>query len=130
VPIVCCGETLDERRSGRTDEVVDEQITRGLAGLDAAQAGGLVLAYEPVWAIGTGETCAAEEADRVCGVVRATVGRLYGAEAADRVRVQYGGSVKADNAEDLLSRPNIDGALVGGASLKPADFNKIIQAAG
>jgi triosephosphate isomerase len=130
VPIVCCGETLDERRGGRTDEVVAGQITRGLAGLDAAQAAGVVVAYEPVWAIGTGETCAPDEADRVCGVVRATVGRLYGEDAADRVRVQYGGSVKPDNAVDLLSRPHIDGALVGGASLKAADFNKIIQAAG
>ena len=129
VPIVCCGETLEERRGGRTDEVVAGQITHGLAGLDAAQAAGLVVAYEPVWAIGTGETCAPDEADRVCGVVRATVGRLYGEEAADRVRVQYGGSVKPDNAVDLLSRPHIDGALVGGASLKASDFNKIIQAA-
>ena len=130
VPIVCCGETLEERRGGRTDEGVAAQLNRGLAGLEAAQAGTVVVAYEPVWAIGTGETCPPEEADRVCGVVRQTVGRLYGAEAADRVRVQYGGSVKADNAEDLLSRPNIDGALVGGASLKAADFNKIVQAAG
>ncbi|HEU4754172.1 MAG TPA: triose-phosphate isomerase [Armatimonadota bacterium] len=129
VPIVCCGETLDERRAGRTDEVVAGQIERGLAGLSAEQAGGLVVAYEPVWAIGTGETCAAEEADRVCGVVRATVGRLYGAAAAEAVRVQYGGSVKPDNAEDLLSRPNIDGALVGGASLKASDFNAILRAA-
>jgi triosephosphate isomerase (TIM) len=89
----------------------------------------VVIAYEPVWAIGTGETCAAEEADRVCGVIRSTVGRLFGAEAAEAVRVQYGGSVKPDNAADLLARPNIDGALVGGASLKAADFNAIILAA-
>ena len=106
------------------------QIERGLAGLNAEQAGGLVIAYEPVWAIGTGETCAADEADRVCSVIRETVGRLYGAAAAEAVRVQYGGSVKPDNAPDLLSRPNIDGALVGGASLKASDFNAIIQAAG
>ncbi len=129
VPIVCCGETLSERRAGETDAVVAGQIERGLAGLTPEQAGGVVAAYEPVWAIGTGETCAAEEADRVCGVVRETVGRLYGASAAEAVRVQYGGSVKPDNAADLLSRPNIDGALVGGASLKAADFNAIIAAA-
>ena len=129
VPIVCCGETLDERRSGQTDAVVAGQIERGLAGLTPEQAAGVVVAYEPVWAIGTGETCAAEEADRVCGVVRATVGRLYGDAAAEAVRVQYGGSVKPDNAADLLSRPNIDGALVGGASLKASDFNAILAAA-
>ena len=127
--IVCCGETLDERREGRTDRVVSGQIERGLAGLTPEQAAGVVVAYEPVWAIGTGETCAPDEADRVCGVVRTAVGRLYGADAAARVKVQYGGSVKPDNAEDLLSRPNIDGALVGGASLKAADFIAIISAA-
>lgn len=129
VPIVCCGETLDERRDGRTDRVVSGQIERGLAGLTPEQAAGTVIAYEPVWAIGTGETCAAEEADRVCGVIRATVGRLFGEAEAEAVRIQYGGSVKPDNAADLLSRPNIDGALVGGASLKSADFNAIIAAA-
>jgi len=129
VPIVCCGETLAERRAGDTDSVVAGQIERGLAGLSPEQASTVVVAYEPVWAIGTGETCAAEEADRVCGVARAAVGRLYGQGAADAVRVQYGGSVKPDNAVDLLSRPNIDGALVGGASLKAADFNAILAAA-
>ncbi len=129
VPIVCCGETLAERKNGSTDSVVAGQIERGLAGLSSEQAAGIVIAYEPVWAIGTGETCAAEEADRVCGVARSTVGRLYGAEAAEAVRVQYGGSVKPDNAADLLGRPNIDGALVGGASLKVSDFAAIVNAA-
>jgi triosephosphate isomerase (TIM) len=129
VPIMCCGETLAERRDGQTDAVVAGQIERGLAGVSPDQAAGLVIAYEPVWAIGTGETCAAEEADRVCGVARATVGRVYGPAAADAVRVQYGGSVKPDNAADLLARPNIDGALVGGASLKAADFVAILRAA-
>ena len=130
VPIMCCGETLDERKAERTDSVVARQVELGLAGLTAEQAAGLVIAYEPVWAIGTGETCAAEEADRVCGVVRSTIGRLFGAAAAEAIRVQYGGSVKPDNARDLLSRPNIDGALVGGASLKAGDFNAILRAAG
>lgn len=129
VPIVCCGETLDERRAGQTDTVVAGQIERGLAGLDTALASVVVVAYEPVWAIGTGETCAAEEADRVCGVIRTTVGKLYGADAAAAVRIQYGGSVKPSNAEDLLGRPNIDGALVGGASLVAADFIGILRAA-
>jgi triosephosphate isomerase len=129
VPIVCCGETLDERRAEQTDAVVAGQMERGLAGLDASQAGSIVIAYEPVWAIGTGETCAAEEADRVCGVIRATVGKLYGAGAAAAVRIQYGGSVKPSNAEDLLGKENIDGALVGGASLVAADFIGILRAA-
>jgi triosephosphate isomerase (TIM) len=129
VPIVCCGETLAERKDGATDAIVAGQMERGLAGLTSEQAAGIVIAYEPVWAIGTGETCAAEEADRVCGVIRATVERLYGADAAAAVRVQYGGSVKPDNAADLLGRPNIDGALVGGASLKVSDFAAIVRAA-
>jgi triosephosphate isomerase len=129
-PIACCGETLDERRSGTTDAVVSGQIERGLADLTPEQATATVIAYEPVWAIGTGETCASEEADRVCGVIRETVGRLFGAGTAEAVRIQYGGSVKPDNAQDLLGRPNIDGALVGGASLKAADFVAIIRAAG
>jgi len=128
-PIVCCGETLPERREGRTDAVVAGQIERGLAGLTPEQAAGLVIAYEPVWAIGTGETCAAAEADRVCGVIRAAVAAAYGPAAGEGARVQYGGSVKPDNAADLLARPHIDGALVGGASLKAADFAAILRAA-
>jgi triosephosphate isomerase len=130
VPIVCCGEILEERRAGVTDTVVARQIERGLAGVTSDQAALVVIAYEPVWAIGTGETCAADEADRVCGIIRGVVGRLHGAGAAAAVRIQYGGSVKPDNASDLLSRPNIDGALVGGASLKASDFNAILRAAG
>ncbi len=129
VPIVCVGETLSERQSGSTDHVVTSQVEAALKGIESAQAATLVLAYEPVWAIGTGETCAAEEADRVCGVVRAAVGNVLGSDAADVVRVQYGGSVKPDNAKDLLSRPHIDGALVGGASLKADSFAAIVNAA-
>lgn len=129
IPIVCVGETLTERQSGRTDEIVSSQVKAALQGIESAHASVLVLAYEPVWAIGTGETCAAEEADRVCGVVRAAVGNALGNEAADVIRVQYGGSVKPDNAADLLSRPNIDGALVGGASLKADSFAAIVRAA-
>lgn len=127
-PICCVGETLAERQANQTDAVVTTQVTGALQGVMAEQATLVVFAYEPVWAIGTGEVCAAEEADRVCGVVRAAVDRLYGAETAKVVRVQYGGSVKPDNAADLLARPNIDGALVGGASLKAGDFAAIVAA--
>ncbi|HEX8550766.1 MAG TPA: triose-phosphate isomerase [Abditibacteriaceae bacterium] len=128
-PIVCVGETLQERQNGHTDAVVENQIVMALDGISPEQAANLVLAYEPVWAIGTGETCEADEADRVCGVIRATVATGFGAAAGDGVRVQYGGSVKADNAKDLLSRPNIDGALVGGASLKADSFAAVVRAA-
>jgi len=129
VPIVCVGETLDERKAGNTDVTVQSQTRAALKGIDGDAIAGIVFAYEPVWAIGTGETCEAEEADRVCGVIRATVGEVYGAEAAEAVRIQYGGSVKPDNAADLLGRPNIDGALVGGASLKADSFAAIVSAA-
>ncbi len=129
IPIICVGETLAEREANTTDAVVSSQVTAALAGITAEQAAGLVFAYEPVWAIGTGKVCAGDEADRVCGVVRAAVGKLYGAEVAEKVRVQYGGSVKADNAKELLSMKNIDGALVGGASLKAADFVGIVTGA-
>jgi triosephosphate isomerase len=129
VPIVCCGETLAEREAGQTDAVVAGQIEAGLKGLTSEQAAGIIIAYEPVWAIGTGKVCDAVEADRVCGVIRSTVGKVFGQAAADSVRIQYGGSMKPDNAKELLSKPNIDGGLVGGASLKAADFLAIIAAA-
>lgn len=130
-PIICIGETLSERQRNETDDVVRVQVLGALAGVSAAQVGQkIVFAYEPVWAIGTGEVCAPEEADRVCGVVRHTVQEAYGAEAAEAVRIQYGGSMKADNAPELLARPNIDGGLIGGASLKAKDFSTIIVAAG
>jgi triosephosphate isomerase len=129
IPIVCCGELLSERQAGETDAVVSGQIEAALNGLSEDQVTALVIAYEPVWAIGTGEVCAADEADRVCGVIRETVKKLYGAASSEAVRIQYGGSVKPDNAKDLLSRENIDGALVGGASLKAGDFAAIVKAA-
>jgi triosephosphate isomerase len=128
VPICCVGETIGERMAGQTDDIVRTQTENALTGVDAAAVAGLVFAYEPVWAIGTGEVCESDEADRVCGVIRAAVGNLYGASAAELVRVQYGGSVKPDNAVELLSKPNIDGALVGGASLKAMDFAAIVNA--
>jgi triosephosphate isomerase len=127
VPIVCCGELLSERRDGQTDAVVRVQIERALEGLTSEQVAAIVLAYEPVWAIGTGEVCASDEANRVCGVIRETVARQFGS-AAEAVRIQYGGSVKPDNAADLLRREQIDGALVGGASLKAGDFMAVVRA--
>ncbi len=129
-PIICVGETSDERAQGQTDFVVERQTTAALDGISAEQVGAqVVFAYEPVWAIGTGAVCAADEADRVCGVVRAAVRDGFGDAAADAVRVQYGGSMKPDNAAELLSRPNIDGGLIGGASLKASDFAAIVAAA-
>ena len=128
VPICCVGETLIERQNGHTDVVVTEQTRAALHDVTAEQIAQVVFAYEPVWAIGTGEVCASEEADRVCGVIRDTVGKLYGEAAGEAVRIQYGGSVKADNAQELLNKPHIDGALVGGASLKAADFAAIVNA--
>ncbi len=126
-PIICVGETLAERQAGDTDSIVQSQTRAALQGVDDTAE--IVFAYEPVWAIGTGETCEAEEANRVCGVIRAAVGELFGEAAAQKVRVQYGGSVKPDNAHDLLGREHIDGALVGGASLKADSFAAIIKAA-
>jgi triosephosphate isomerase len=129
VPIVCVGETLTERDAGTTDVVIAVQVKGALAGLSADQIAGLVFAYEPVWAIGTGKTCGPDEADRVCGVVRDVIAGLSDVATADAVRIQYGGSMKPDNATDLLARPNIDGGLIGGASLKAADFAAIVKAA-
>jgi len=127
--IVCVGETINERRAGKTDEVIEVQVQNGLAGLTADQVARLVVAYEPVWAIGTGEVCDAVEANRVCGMIRGILRSMFGDNAADRVRIQYGGSVKPDNAKELLAQPEIDGALVGGASLKVADFTAIVRSA-
>ncbi|MCL4499683.1 MAG: triose-phosphate isomerase [Chloroflexi bacterium] len=128
-PIIACGELLSEREAGKTDEVIVDQMKTCLAGFTNEQAMKMVIAYEPVWAIGTGKVCDADEADRVCGVIRGVVKQMYGQDIAEAVRIQYGGSVKPDNAEELLGKENIDGALVGGASLKAADFAGIIRAA-
>ena len=128
IPIVCVGETLEEREGDRTEAVVAAQLEGSLAGLSPEQMAGVVLAYEPVWAIGTGKTASPEQAQAVHEFIRHRLSTRFGAATAARVVVQYGGSVKADNAADLLSRPDIDGALVGGASLKPGDFLGIINA--
>jgi triosephosphate isomerase (TIM) len=129
-PIMCCGETLEQREAGATEEWVSGQVRAGLAGLKAEQVGGLVIAYEPIWAIGTGRNATPEDAQAVCQTVRSVVRDVAGDPAAQSVRIQYGGSVKGSNAGDLLSQPDIDGALVGGASLDPDDFARIVQSAG
>jgi triosephosphate isomerase (TIM) len=126
-PILCVGETLAEREAGTTEAKVTGQVTAGLAGLTVEQVAGAVIAYEPIWAIGTGRTATPDDAQAVCATVRATVAELHGADAAARLRVQYGGSVKPTNAADLMACPDIDGALVGGASLEVESFVGIVR---
>lgn len=128
-PIVCVGESLDEREKGIMDDTVRRQTKVALLDVSADDAKNVVIAYEPVWAIGTGKTATADQADEVCGIIRETVKGLYGAEVADVIRIQYGGSMNAGNAAELLAKPNIDGGLIGGASLKPDDFAVIVSAA-
>ena len=127
-PIVCVGETRAEREAGRTLAVVARQVRGGLAGLPADQVGRLTVAYEPVWAIGTGKTATTAQAQEVHAAIRALLRELAGG-VADQVRIQYGGSVKPDNAAELLAQPDVDGALVGGASLKAGDFSQILKGA-
>ena len=128
MPIVCLGELLEEREAGRTEQVLTTQLSGSLAGLTTEQMAGVVLAYEPVWAIGTGKVATPEQAQEAHAFIRRTLSANFGPAIADRVIVQYGGSVKADNALGLLGCPDIDGALVGGASLKPDDFLGIVAA--
>ena len=129
LPIVCVGESLTEREQGIMDDTVRRQTKIAFLGIDADDAKKVVIAYEPVWAIGTGKTATADQADEVCGIIRETIKGLYGAEVADAIRIQYGGSMNAGNAAELLAKPNIDGGLIGGASLKPDDFAVIVAAA-
>ena len=128
-PIVCVGETLQEREAGKTFDIVREQVYGSLAGLKVEQAKTLVIAYEPVWAIGTGVNASPEQAEEVHADLRNALESRFGAALAAQLRLQYGGSVKAANAKELLAKENIDGALVGGASLKASDFAPIIEAA-
>jgi triosephosphate isomerase len=128
IPIVCVGETRDEREADQTRDVITGQLAGSLAGLSASQMAGVVLAYEPVWAIGTGLTATPAQAQEVHAFVRDWLASAFEAATADRVAVLYGGSVKPDNARELLASPDIDGALVGGASLKAADFLGIVEA--
>jgi triosephosphate isomerase len=127
-PILCVGESEGARVAGETDEVLERQLQADLGGLEADQLASVVIAYEPIWAIGTGHTATPEQAQEACAFIRDVV-RMRGA-AADEVRILYGGSVKPDNAEELLSLPDVDGALVGGASLDAQDFAAIVEAAG
>ncbi len=128
-PIVCVGELLWERECNITEEVIARQIKLDFFGISADDLKKCVIAYEPVWAIGTGKTATADQAEEVCAFIRATLAKLYGADVAETITVQYGGSMNAKNAAELLSKTNVDGGLIGGASLKAADFTTIIKAA-
>jgi triosephosphate isomerase len=127
-PILCCGESLETYEAGKTAEWIEGQITAGLADLTDAQVSSLVIAYEPIWAIGTGKSADATIADEICGVVRQTVAKLYGSEVASAVRIQYGGSVKPENIAEYMAKENVDGALVGGASLQTDSFLALLDA--
>jgi triosephosphate isomerase len=126
-PILCVGEKLDERESGKTEEVVGIQLTEGLNGLTSEQVRRLTIAYEPVWAIGTGKTATPKQANEVHSFIRKTVENTCGDDVAQSIRIQYGGSVNSGNAKELLSQPGIDGALVGGASLDSESFLEIVS---
>lgn len=128
-PILCVGETLAEREAGTTDSVIQAQLSGALKGIDPAELYSACVAYEPVWAIGTGNTCDAEEANRVCGMIRRALGDLLDVEVANEMRILYGGSVKSTNAQELFGQPEIDGGLVGGASLDPMEFSRIVMSA-
>ena len=125
-PILCCGESLEQREMGVTMDWIRLQIKSDLAGVTADQVKGMVIAYEPIWAIGTGKTATTEQAEEVCKGIRDCIAEMYGTDTAEAVRIQYGGSVNAGNAAELFAQPDIDGGLVGGASLK-ADFGKIVN---
>ncbi|EAD2693698.1 triose-phosphate isomerase [Listeria monocytogenes] len=127
-PIICCGETLDQREAGQTDTWVRGQIRAALAGLTEEQVIKSVIAYEPIWAIGTGKSSTSADANETCAVIRAEVADAVSQKAADAVRIQYGGSVKPENIADYLAESDIDGALVGGASLEPASFLALLEA--
>ena len=128
-PIICVGESLEQRESGITEEWVTLQVKSALYDVPAEKLRRCIIAYEPIWAIGTGKTATAEQAGEVCTNIRATIRSLYGARVARSVTIQYGGSMNAKNAAELLSKTNVDGGLIGGASLKAADFTTIINAA-
>ena len=127
IPIMCVGESLEERKAGTTEALVGKQVKAGLAGLSKDEVASLVIAYEPIWAIGTGLTATSDQANDVCAFIRRTVAQQFGQETADKTRIQYGGSVKADNIAELMSKSDIDGALVGGAALDAVGFSKIVK---
>lgn len=126
-PIVCCGESLETREAGKAEEWVEAQVKAALKDLTAEQVSNLVIAYEPIWAIGTGKTATSDQAEEICAVVRKTVADLYDQGVADKVRIQYGGSVKPANVKELMAKPNIDGGLIGGASLVPESYLELVN---
>lgn len=126
-PILCCGETLEQREMGVTLDWIRLQIKSDLAGVAAADVANMVIAYEPIWAIGTGKTATSDQAEEVCKGIRELIAEVYDTDTAEAVRIQYGGSMNAGNAKELLAKPNIDGGLIGGASLK-AEFGQVVNA--
>ena len=130
VPISCCGEPLEVREAGKHVEFVVDQIKADTEGLEITDPSKYVIAYEPIWAIGTGKTATADDAQEVCGAIRETLAQIFGQETADGIRVLYGGSAKPSNIAELVAKPDVDGALVGGASLKAEDFSQMVIKAG
>lgn len=126
-PIVCVGETLEERESGKEEIVVKEQVLKALEGIKKEEIEKIVIAYEPIWAIGTGKTASSDDANHMCGFIRRIIGDKYGEEVKEKFRIQYGGSVKPNTIKELMSREDIDGALIGGASLVAEDFVKLVN---
>lgn len=127
-PIVCCGETLDQHEASQTNAIIQAQIEKAFQGLTEGQMEQSVVAYEPIWAIGTGKSSSPEHANEVCHAIRSVIAKLFSQETAEKVRIQYGGSVKPENIKDFMAQSDIDGALVGGASLEPTSFLKLLEA--
>ena len=127
IPIICVGETLEQREEGIALSLVADQTRKALEGFTAQQAAGIVIAYEPVWAIGTGKTATKEDANEVIAHIRKTVAEKFGEDAAQKIRIQYGGSMKPANAAELMAMSDIDGGLIGGASLKAEEFSKVVN---
>ena len=127
IPIICVGESLEDREAGQTNQIVEAQTVKALEGLTKEQAKQVVIAYEPIWAIGTGRTATAEQANETIGYIRSMIERLFGSEVSEAVRIQYGGSVNPNNIKELMAQEHIDGALVGGASLDPQSFLALVN---
>ena len=127
MPIICVGESLAQRENGETDAVVSGQVKADLEGIPGEAVAGLVIAYEPIWAIGTGKTATDEQANETIGLIRKTIASLYGQAVADQVRIQYGGSMNPKNVKGLMAQAQIDGGLIGGASLKASDFAQVVN---